>query len=160
VRGAITGDGRISLGAVNLLSQKGARMKKQTRLGLLAVALTALLAMLALPGLAGADVKITVLAAEYSDNLFVAAVLASATAGEDPSRWNVALSVNGIPFEIQTGEIKEDLIFKGARVWKIVREEDVIKQLGDKLTADVAGFSDSAICGAGVRRLHITAICK
>jgi len=131
-------------------------MKGQIKLGLLAVALTALLTALALPALAGAAVKVTVLAAEYNNNLFVATVLAVATAGEDPSDWEVALSVSG--------DAVEDLIFKGARLWKIVAKGDVVKP-GDLLTATVSEGgvelgSDTATCGAGLPRLRITAICR
>lgn len=112
---------------------------------------------LALPALAGAAVKVTVLAAEYNNNLCVVTVLAVATAGEDPNDWNVALSVGG--------DVVEDLIFKGARLWKIVAKGDVVNP-GDSLTAEVSedgggvAGSDTATCGAGFPRLRITANCK
>ena len=131
-------------------------MKRQIELGILAVALTALLTGLALPSLAGADVKVTVLAAEYNDNLFVATVLAVATNHEVPDGWDVALSVGG--------DVVEDLVFKGARLWKIVAKGNVVKP-GDSLTAEVSDGlavvgSDTAACGPGLPRLRITAICK
>ncbi len=103
-------------------------MKRQIKSKLLAVALTALLTALALPDLAGTAVKVTVLAAEDNNNFFVATVLAVAIGGEDPSDWDVALFVNG--------DVVEDLIFKGARLWKIVAKRDVV-DLGDSLTAVV-----------------------
>ena len=131
-------------------------MKGQIKSKLLAVVFTALLTALALPALAGAAVKVTVLAAEYNNNLFVATVLAVATAGEDPNDWDVALSVSG--------DVVEDLIFKGARLWKIVAKGNVVKP-GDSLTAEVSDGlavvgSDTAACGPGLPRLRITAICK
>ena len=131
-------------------------MSRRIKSKLLAVGLAALLTGLAVPGLARADIRVTVLAAEYNNSQLVAAVVAIATAGEDPSDWDVALSVGG--------DAVEDLIFKGARVWKIVASGDIVKP-GDTLTAVVSDGgvevgSDTARCGAGLPRLHITAICK
>ena len=135
-------------------------MKGQIKSNLLAVALTAVLTGLALPSLAGAEVKVTVLAAEYNDNQLVAAVVAYATAGEDPKDWGVALSVDGASIG---GVVAEDLVFKGVRLWKIVVKGNQVDP-GDQLVAEVAGGgntgSDTAACGPGLPRLHITAICK
>lgn len=107
--------------------------------------LTALLTALALPALAGAAVKVTVLAA--------------ATADEDPNDWDVALSVSGDVVVV------EDLNFKGARLWKIVAKGDVVDP-GDSLTTEVDLGDETtaqytATCGPGPQRLHsITAICQ
>ena len=137
-------------------------MKRQIRLGLLGVALAALLTGLSVPGLARADIKVTVLAAEYNDNLLVASVLAVATDGEDPTSWAVSLSVtrnqSSTPVD---GEVVEDLIFErlSGRLWKIVQKSDVVEP-GDILTAAIGGFSDAASCGQGLPRLRVTAICR
>ena len=74
-------------------------MKGQMKSKLLAVALTALLTGLALPSLAGAAVKVTVLAAEHNNNLFVATVLAVATAGNTSN----AGTISGISPHVYTG---------------------------------------------------------
>ena len=51
-------------------------MKRQIKLGILAVAITALLTGLAVPGLAGAGVKVNVNAIEYDDSFIVVSILA------------------------------------------------------------------------------------
>jgi hypothetical protein len=133
-------------------------MKRQIRLGLSALALTAFLTGLALPGLAQAGVRVTLLAAEYEDKILVASVLAIATADEDIEDLDVAISVNGTAVG---GTIEEDVFFErlGARLLKVVVSGNVVAP-GQKLTAAVGGFSDDASCGRGLPRLQITAICK
>ena len=140
-------------------------MKREIKLGLLAVAFTALMTGLALPSLARAEIKVTVLAAEYDNTQLVAAVVAYATAGEVSEDWDVELFVCNSVCGGPVGTVVEELTFTGAKLWKIVVTNLLgVVDTGNTLKAVVhlatGTAEDRATCGPGVRRTHITAICR
>ena len=139
-------------------------MKRQIRSVLLALALAAFLTGFALPGLAGAEIKVNVVAAEYNNNLLVASVVAFATEGEELTDSDVQLFRNGATSALPAVQ-HEVVEFRGAKLWKLVVNGNVIEPR-DSLTAAIVSEGgvelgrDAAACGAGFPRLRITAICK
>ena len=143
-------------------------MKRQIELGILAVALTAVLTGLALPSLARAEVRVNVSALEYNDTFTVVSVLAVANGGENPDLWDLtSVTVNGTSVTLGANVEEHSFALLHAHVWVVKVSGNLITatdgtqavtaeiDLGDGTTAE-----DAASCGPGVKRLRITAICK
>jgi hypothetical protein len=146
-------------------------MKRQIKLGLLAVALTALLTGLALPGLAQAGVSVNVGAIQKDDGSIVVSVLAISSTRVGAATldaWDLTSLVvsDGADLLALATEI-EDHSFPllRAKLWvvKISSGADLTPN-SDTVTAVVdigaTDVTDTAPCGPGLPRLHITAICK
>lgn len=149
-------------------------MKRQIKLGLLAVAITTLLMGLALPGLAGADVKVNVNAIEYDDSFIVVSILAVSStrvAAATLDLWDlVGLTVSGEDQDLSTLNVEEHSFpLLRSKLWvvKIMSDGNLIIGNGDTVFAAVEDGSgntladDTATCGPGPSRFpRVTAICK
>ena len=154
-------------------------MKRQIKSGLLAVALTALLTGLALPGLAGAGVSVNVGAIEKDDGSIVVSVLAISSTRVGAATldaWNLAsltVSDGADLLSLATEPIEEHSFpLLRAKLWVVKISSSsgtdlapgtdtvtaVVDLDGNPSTGDIV--SDTAPCGRGLPRLHITAICK
>jgi hypothetical protein len=161
------------LGAV-IEPRKGEFMIRQMKSRLLAIMLPALLMGLALPGLAGADVRSNVGAIEYDGVFTVVSVLAVSHPVQDPAAWHFESLVLTHPdgstndLDVTHAEVHVFPLL-GAKLWVVKFGEGLIDHTSlttgsDTLSAvvDVLGTleEDTATCGPGLRRTHITAICK
>jgi len=161
---------------INVLARPSSRrngneyMKRQIKSGLLALALTAALTGFALPGLARADVRVNVGAIEYDNSFTVVSVLAVfSNPGADLDAWKLAsVFRNGTePLPLIDVEAHSFALLR-SKLWVVKISGGNLISAGDTVTAVVdldgtAGTTeeeDTATCGPGVRRTHITAICK
>jgi len=149
-------------------------MKRQIKLGILAVALTALLTGLAVPGLAGAGVKVNVNAIEYDNSLIVVSILAVSStrvAAATLDLWDlVGLTVSGEDQDLSTLNVEEHSFpLLRSKLWvvkisgNLILDTDGIDADTVIAVVDLDGTlkDDTATCGPGPRRLpRITAICK
>lgn len=147
-------------------------MKRQIKLGLLAVALTALLTGLAVPGLAQAGVKVNVGAIQKDDGSIVVSVLAiSSTRRPNLDDWvltSLFVSDGADLLALATEPIEEHSFpLLRSKLWVVKIQSGADLAPGtDTVTAVVSEGanelgSDTAPCGPGPSRLpRITAICK
>jgi len=133
-------------------------------------ALTALLTGLVFPGLAAADVRVNVGAIEYDNSFTVVSVLAvSSIPGADLDIWELTSVLrNGTEPLPLTNVEEHSFPLLRSKLWVVKISGSNLISVGDTVTAvvDIDGSSgtldeeDTATCGPGVRRTHITAICK
>jgi len=147
-------------------------MKRQIKLGLLAVALTVLLTGLAVPGLAQAAVSVNVSAIEKDDGSIVVSVLAISSTRVGVATleaWELIRLIvsDGADLLALATDPIEDHSFPllRAKLWVVKISSgadlnpgiDAVTAVVDIVATDV---TDTAPCGPGLPRLHLTAICK